>query len=350
MSISSTAVRPTTKTRIPATAESPASSRIKLKTNDVSHTAGPAEPDDAGERRPDRRPGCTSPTSRPSRPGARRWRRDPERGQDPLPADDEEQVVGGYYGQGGEEEERIDILEQRDRLAYVSRTAWRGTPAPRLEGDLQADEHAPAAKERGKPARHVSESRAKGRQTRIRPSAVRDGRRSGRTLAGVNYDAIVEADELLAGKPFTDPENTEREVGVMPEARARACDARARRGRQRELDPREHDEDGPPPSDRRPRHTGVASSRRRHGRGSLASRGTRSTTRSSSTSRMRSSSACRTTRPRALELLRRRASSRAPTGTSSSSPRPTCPLSGTGTRCTAARRRCPPPLPRGALH
>ena len=189
MSISSTAVRPTTKTRIPATAESPASSRIELKTNDVSWTP-PARRSQtiAGERRPD----AARDVLRQHRGHLGLERdpvgdADPECREDPLPADDEEQVVGGEDRQGGEKEERVDVLEQRDRLVprvphRVREEGERGNE----EGDLQADEHAPAAKERGKPARHVSESRAKGRQTRIRPSAGtgRTTSFSGRTLAG----------------------------------------------------------------------------------------------------------------------------------------------------------------------
>lgn len=31
----------------------------------------------------------------------------------------------------------------------------------------------------------------------------------------MNYDAIIEADEVLEGRPFTNPENTEREADVM---------------------------------------------------------------------------------------------------------------------------------------
>lgn len=63
----------------------------------------------------------------------------------------------------------------------------------------------------------------------------------------MNYDAIVEADELLAGKPFTNPENTEREVGVMDQMlehereRARAWRVADAAG---EHIVREHDEEG----------------------------------------------------------------------------------------------------------
>jgi len=66
----------------------------------------------------------------------------------------------------------------------------------------------------------------------------------------VNYDAIVEADEVLAGKPFTDPENTEREVGVMghmlehERERARSWRDIDDDGAQLELILREHDEEG----------------------------------------------------------------------------------------------------------
>ncbi len=66
----------------------------------------------------------------------------------------------------------------------------------------------------------------------------------------MNYDAIMEADEVLGGKPFTDPENTEREADVMRQMlehereRARgwleAKDARPARG----VIVREHDGEG----------------------------------------------------------------------------------------------------------
>ena len=63
----------------------------------------------------------------------------------------------------------------------------------------------------------------------------------------MNYDAIVEADELLAGKPFTDPENTEREVGVMRQMLEHERE-RARAWRDGDADGehivREHDEEG----------------------------------------------------------------------------------------------------------
>lgn len=63
----------------------------------------------------------------------------------------------------------------------------------------------------------------------------------------MNYDAIVEADEVLAGKPFTDPENTEREVGIMRQMlehereRARAW---RKSGDGGEHIVREHDQEG----------------------------------------------------------------------------------------------------------
>jgi len=72
--------------------------------------------------------------------------------------------------------------------------------------------------------------------------AVAAGRRA--YTRRVNYDAIVEADELLEGKPFTDPENTEREVGVMSHMleheRERALEWRE--GGEHIV--REHDEEG----------------------------------------------------------------------------------------------------------
>jgi hypothetical protein len=63
----------------------------------------------------------------------------------------------------------------------------------------------------------------------------------------VNYDAIVGAEERLAGKPFTDPENTEREVGVMGQMleheRGRARGWREE-GAAGDRIVREHDEEG----------------------------------------------------------------------------------------------------------
>jgi hypothetical protein len=72
-----------------------------------------------------------------------------------------------------------------------------------------------------------------------------DERRGPRAYTrGVNYDAIVEADEVLDGKPFTDPENTEREVGVMGQMLEHERE-RARSWREGgEHIVREHDEEG----------------------------------------------------------------------------------------------------------
>ena len=77
--------------------------------------------------------------------------------EQPPPADRKEQVVGAQNGERGREVERVGVGEPRKRVRpHVAEHVTEEGEEDGDDGELQPDEHTPAAKERRKPARHCS--------------------------------------------------------------------------------------------------------------------------------------------------------------------------------------------------
>ena len=122
----------------------------------VGHAAGASQPDDPRERRPH-----ASGDVLGEHRGHLRLERDavpdadPEGGEQPPPADREEEVVHGQHRERRGEEDRIGVGEPRERVGpHVPEDVAEEREEDGDERELEPDDDTPAAEERWEPARH----------------------------------------------------------------------------------------------------------------------------------------------------------------------------------------------------